>query len=80
MQIEQVKQLLESKLEGCVVYPEGEGCNFQVTVVGEVFEGLRPVKKQQLVSQCLAEEIANGSIHALTIKTYTPTQWAELQN
>ncbi len=47
MQIEQVKQLLESKLEGCVVYPEGEGCNFQVTVVGEVFEGLRPVKNSR---------------------------------
>ncbi|MEH6576377.1 MAG: BolA family protein [Amphritea sp.] len=79
MQIEEVKQVLESKLEGCDVYPDGEGCSFQVTVVGDIFEGLRPVKKQQMVYQCLADKIADGSIHALTIKTYTRAQWAELQ-
>ena len=49
MQIEDVKRILEEKLEGCEVFPEGEGCNFQVTVVGDIFEGLRPVKKQQMV-------------------------------
>lgn len=80
MQIEEVKQILESRLDGCDVYPEGEGCNFQVTVVGDLFEGLRPVKKQQMVYQCLSDQIADGSIHALTIKTFTRAQWAEQQN
>jgi len=80
MQIEEVKQILESKLEGCDVYPSGEGCNFEVTVVGDIFEGQRPVKKQQMVYQCLSDQIADGSIHALTIKTFTRAQWAELQN
>ncbi|EAR61072.1 BolA family protein [Neptuniibacter caesariensis] len=80
MQAEQVKQILESKLENCTVTTAGEGCDFQVTVVGEMFQGLRPVKCQQLVYACLNEYIANGTIHALTIKTYTPEQWAALQN
>lgn len=78
MQSEEVKQILESKLEGCTAYTSGEGCDFQVTVVGALFEGLRPVKKQQLVYGCLQEYIADGTIHALTIKTYTPEQWAAL--
>lgn len=80
MQAEQVKQILESELENCTVITAGEGCDFQVTVVGQIFEGLRPVKSQQLVYACLNEYIANGTIHALTIKTYTPDQWAAAQN
>lgn len=80
MQAEQVKQILESQLENCTVTTAGEGCDFQVTVVGEMFEGLRPVKCQQLVYACLSEYIANGTIHALTIKTFTPAQWDAQQN
>nr|WP_067298645.1 BolA family protein [Marinobacterium profundum] len=79
MQAQEVKQIIESQLDGCSVYPAGEGCDFQVTVVGDLFAGLTPVKKQQLVYQCLQQHIASGAIHALTIKTYTPEQWQALQ-
>ena len=75
MQAAEVKQLVEEKLEGCEVQTSGEGCDFQVTVVGDLFEGLTPVKKQQLVYSCLTDQIANGSIHAVNIRTYTPEQW-----
>ncbi len=75
MQAQEVKEIIESQLEGCTVYPAGEGCDFQITVVGEVFAGLSPVKKQQLVYGCLNEQIASGAIHAVTIKTFTPAQW-----
>ncbi|MDY6891819.1 MAG: BolA family protein [Pseudomonadota bacterium] len=78
MQADDVKQILEQQLEGCTVYTTGEGCDFQVTVVGELFAGLAPVKKQQLVYGCLNDLIASGAIHAVTIKTYTPEQWAAL--
>lgn len=80
MHADEVKQILESNLDGCTAYTAGEGCDFQVTVVGDVFQGLSPVKKQQLVYQCLGEYITNGTIHALTIKAYTHDQWAALQN
>jgi acid stress-induced BolA-like protein IbaG/YrbA len=80
MQAEEVKQIIESTLEGCTAFTSGEGCDFQVTVVGELFEGLRPVKKQQMVYGCLTQQIADGTIHALTIKTYTPAQWEALQS
>ncbi len=79
MQAEDVKQIIESGLDGCRVITTGEGCDFQVIVVGEMFEGMRPVKKQQMVYACISEYIANGTIHALTIKTYTPEQWDALQ-
>ena len=74
----QVKQEIESQLAGTQVLPSGEGCNFAVTVIGEIFLGLTPVKKQQLVYGCLNQHIADGTIHALTIKAYTPDQWAKV--
>lgn len=80
MQADEVKTLIESSLEGSVCHTSGEGCDFQVTVVGSLFEGLRPVKKQQLVYACLNKQIASGAIHALTIKTYTPAEWDALSN
>ncbi len=78
MQASEVKELVEQQLEGCEVITAGEGCDFQVTVVGDVFAGLSPVKRQQLVYGCLTDQIANGTIHALTIRAYTPEQWQAL--
>jgi len=36
---------------------------------------LRPVQKQQLVYGALKECIADGSVHAVNIRTFTPEQW-----
>ncbi|MEH6651491.1 MAG: BolA/IbaG family iron-sulfur metabolism protein [Motiliproteus sp.] len=78
MQAAEVKQLIEQQLDGCEAIMAGEGCDFQVSVVGEIFAGLSPVKKQQLVYGCVTDLIASGAIHAITIKTYTPQQWQAL--
>ncbi|WP_390882407.1 BolA family protein [Halomonas saccharevitans] len=75
MQPSDVKALLENRLDGCEFHIQGEGCNFQVAAVGEVFEGLSPVKRQQMIYGALTEEIASGALHAVSIKTYTPQQW-----
>ena len=45
-------------------------------MIGEVFAGLSPVKKQQLVYGALSEEFASGSIHAVDqLVTLTPAEW-----
>lgn len=75
MQPSEVRALLEARVDGCEFHIQGEGCNFQVVAVGEVFEGLSPVKRQQLIYAALAEEIASGALHAISIKTFTPAQW-----
>ena len=75
MQPSDVKSRLESQIDGCEFHSQGEGCNFQVIAVGEVFEGMSPVKRQQLIYGALADEIASGALHAISIKTYTPAQW-----
>ena len=77
MLAQEIKTLLEAGLENCEVAVEGEGDHFDILVVGEVFAGLRAVQKQQLVYGVLNEHIANGSIHAVNIRTYTPAEWKD---
>ena len=74
-----VKTLLEAHLQVCEFRVQGEGNHYDITVIGSLFEGLRPVKKQQLVYAALGDHIADGTIHAVNIRTYTPSQWQELQ-
>ncbi|SPJ35076.1 BolA family protein [Kushneria phyllosphaerae] len=76
MQPDEVKRLLEARIESCEFEVQGEGCNFQVTAIGDVFEGMTPVKRQQLIYAALSEEIASGALHAISIRTMTPAQRA----
>jgi acid stress-induced BolA-like protein IbaG/YrbA len=75
-----VKALLQAHLQDCEIHVEGEGSNYDITAIGAMFEGLRPVKKQQLVYAALSEHIADGSIHAVNIRTYTTEEWQGLQS
>ncbi len=70
-----VRALVEQQLPECECHVEGEGANYNIAVIGEVFAGLRPVKKQQMVYAALNDSIAEGSIHAVNIRTYTPEEW-----
>lgn len=77
MSPEDVQALLSEKLDQCQVSVEGDGYKYEITVIGDVFEGLNAVKRQQFVYAALNEKISDGSVHAVTIKTYTPAQWAQ---
>lgn len=71
----QVEHLIKAGLPECEVTVTGDGSHFDAVVVGEVFAGLSPVKKQQLVYATVTDRIRSGELHALSIKTYTPQEW-----
>ena len=75
-----VEALLQSHLENCEFRVQGEGNHYQITVIGDVFDGQRPVKRQQLVYAALKEQIADGSIHAVNIRTYSKAEWQTLSS
>ncbi len=79
MQVEQVQALLQQGLGGCDITVSGDGSHFDLTVVGDVFAGLRPLAKQQMVYAVLNEHIASGAIHAVNMKLYTPEEWSSKQ-
>lgn len=79
MQPKEVQQLIEQGLPGCKAMVDGDGSHFQATVVSAVFENTSMVQQQQMVYRTLGDKITNGEVHALTIKTYTPSQWETAQ-
>lgn len=75
MDAKTVESLVRDTLEDVDVYVDGSGANYDITVVGDCFEGMRPVKKQQTVYAALNEVIASGSVHAVNIHTFTRAEW-----
>jgi len=77
---EELQTILQSQLVDCEVKVSGDGYHYEVVAIGERFAGLSPVKKQQAVYGCISDLIVDGTVHAVTIKTYTPEQWSDLNN
>lgn len=75
MQPQDIKILLETGLEKAEVTVEGDGRHFKATVISPVFAGKNRIQKQQLVYAALGDRITNGTIHAISIKTFTPDEW-----
>lgn len=76
MQAVEVKRFLEAQLSGAQVEVEGEGCNFQLNVISDEIVALSPVKRQQQIYAHLNPWIADGSIHAVTMKFFSRADWA----
>lgn len=70
-----VKQILAS-LQLEEIHVKGEGDHFEVIAVDACFDGMSRVKKQQMIYAPLMEYIQRNEIHALTIKAFTPQEWA----
>jgi BolA protein len=54
------------------------GGHFRATIVSPRFAGLSRVARQRLVFGSLAEEMG-GAIHALSMRTFTPEEWADAE-
>ncbi len=80
MQAQELQTLLSEELPDCEVQVRSEGGHYNIQVVGEMFDGLRPVQKQQVVYKVLNPLITGGSIHAVNIRTYTPAEWQALND
>lgn len=76
MQIEAVAELIRAGVPGAQVRVTGDGSHFDAVVVSEAFDGKSPIQKQRLVMAAVKQEIESGELHALSIKTFTPGEWA----
>lgn len=79
MEPSEVKAILEADLPDCDISVNGDGRHFDVVIIGDLFEGQRTIKRQQLVFAVLNKHIAAGTIHAVNMKTFTNAEWAARQ-
>lgn len=57
---------------------DGCGAKFEAVIVSPQFEGKKLLARHRLVNDTLADEMK--IIHAFTMKTYTPDQWAKMNS
>ena len=76
MENNEIQSVLMNALSLQEVHVSGDGSHFQVIAVGEQIGRAKVCKKQQTVYGPLMEYIADNRIHAVSIKAYTPAEWA----
>ena len=54
----------------------GDGQHFEAVIVSPEFRDKNPVQQHQIVYRALGERMRE-EIHALSMRTLTPEQWAE---
>jgi acid stress-induced BolA-like protein IbaG/YrbA len=79
MQPHEIEAAVRAAIADADVQVQVEGSHVHLVVVSPAFEGVSPVKKQQMVYGALNQAIADGSIHAVHMNTYTPAEWAQHQ-
>jgi acid stress-induced BolA-like protein IbaG/YrbA len=72
---EQIKQFIESGLPCDHVEVVGDGHHFEAVIVSADFRGKSKVQQHQLVYRALGERMRE-EIHALSMQTHTPEDWA----
>jgi acid stress-induced BolA-like protein IbaG/YrbA len=81
MQPEHIKRLIETGLKESKAIIEGDdGKHFTAVVISPEFSGKNRVQKQQIVYATLNPYIADGSLHAISIKTFTPDEWQQYKS
>jgi acid stress-induced BolA-like protein IbaG/YrbA len=52
------------------------GSALRATIVSADFEGQRAIQRHQRVYATLGRKMHTDEVHALSMKTYTPAEWA----
>ena len=66
-----IEDLLTRELTGCTIDIEGGNGKFNLSIIGDVFEGLNAVQRQKMIYKILNAQIQSGAIHAVTMQLQT---------
>ncbi|WP_085298454.1 BolA family protein [Cognaticolwellia mytili] len=75
MDIKDIEKLITDAVELDEIHVAFDGSQCKVIAVADFLGELSRVKKQQTIYAPLAEVINAGTIHAVSIKTFTTTDW-----
>ena len=75
---EDIVTYIKNGIECTHLEVNGDGRHFYATIVSPEFEGQRTLARQRAVYAVLGDKILGNDahIHALSMKTYTPDEWA----
>jgi len=76
MTADEIKAIIAANMACEHIELTGDGQHWYTTIVSPEFEGLRAIKRHQRVYASLGDKIHNNEVHALSIKAFTPAEWA----
>ncbi|BCA95070.1 BolA family transcriptional regulator [Legionella antarctica] len=72
---EEIEQRFKNLDRVHYVNVEGDGYQYQLTIVTDIFLDKSKVARQQWVYAQLKDYITTGMLHALSMKTWTKEEW-----
>ena len=79
MTADELKSIIAAGLACDHIELEGDGRHWAALIVSPEFEGKRPIQRHQRVYATLGERMKTDEVHALSIKAFTPSEWAAAQ-
>ncbi|MES2879872.1 MAG: BolA/IbaG family iron-sulfur metabolism protein [Pseudomonadota bacterium] len=79
MNADQIKDLIAANLVCEYITVEGDGRHWSAIIVSPEFEGKRAIQRHQRVYATLGNKMKTDEIHALSMQTLTPAEWATAQ-
>lgn len=76
---ENIQQYIEQGMPCEFVRVTGDGQHFEAIIVSAEFRGKNRVQQHQIVYRALGDRM-KAEIHALSMKTLTPEEWAAESN
>lgn len=78
MNADEIKDMIATNLACQHLSLHGDGRHWFATIVSAEFEGQRAIQRHQRVYATLGGKLLSDEVHALSMKTYTPAEWAAL--
>ncbi len=76
MQATELQHIIHTGLVCEHIEVEGDGRHWSAVIVSPEFEGKRLIQRHQRVYATLGQRMHTDEVHALSMKTYTPAEWA----
>ncbi|MCW8090441.1 BolA family protein [Alteromonas sp. ASW11-130] len=75
MEAKEIEAVLLSALNLAEVHVKQDGSHYTIVAVSDEISQLSRVKRQQAIYAPLSDKIADGTMHAISIKTFSEKDW-----
>ena len=76
---EEIQTIIQQHIENSNVFISGEDGKYKGVIVSDYFAPLDKLSRHQAVYSAIKKYILNGEIHALSIATYTCSEYQETE-
>jgi len=77
---QELQDLIAAGLPCDYLQVNGDGRHWFATLVSAEFEGKRLIQRHQRVYATLGNRIMTDEVHALSMRTYSPTEWDKMSD